>query len=335
MVNIVIRCIATHTAPSRVDVRCRNGAFFGVALPIKTDRETVVLSKFRIAVFCRSGCFAVDFRQYLNTGNNLPKAKPTLAGQEHQSYDYVRNASLNTAATVNITLDLPSNTFDAYYLKIDPRAKDYVQSVTAIYADGTKRTRSGQEILYEANESNADGSFARLNLLGSDADMFSADDANYYKKPESYDGKKPENPVTQVVVTIDINRYQTVNNDGKTAKSPDYGTWYDQTNSSTQGMFEVTGRFYRMDEAIATAHADVTVGNTTDGRSMVRTDSGAKKEKSEWSFTDQYYAWTNHHDYYCGHYWTYEIFDYTAKHLQSSTRVHIVNDEDNVQKGVG
>ena len=281
------------------------------------------------------GSFAVDFRQYLNTGNNLPKAKPTLAGQEHQSYDYVRNASLNTAATVNITLDLPSNTFDAYYLKIDPRAKDYVQSVTAIYADGTKRTRSGQEILYEANESNADGSFARLNLLGSDADMFSADDANYYKKPESYNGKKPENPVTQVVVTIDINRYQTVNNDGKTAKSPDYGTWYDQTNSSTQGMFEVTGRFYRMDEAIATAHADVTVGNTTDGRSMVRTDSGAKKEKSEWSFTDQYYAWTNHHDYYCGHYWTYEIFDYTAKHLQSSTRVHIVNDEDNVQKGVG
>ena len=139
------------------------------------------------------GSFAVDFRQYLNTGNNLPKAKPTLAGQEHQSYDYVRNASLNTAATVDITLDLPSNTFDAYYLKIDPRAKDYIRSVTAIYADGSKRKRSGQEILYEANESNADGSFARLNLLGSDADMFSADDANYYKKPESYDGKKPEN----------------------------------------------------------------------------------------------------------------------------------------------
>ena len=64
------------------------------------------------------GSFAVDFRQYLNTGNNLPKANPTLAGQEHQSYDYVRNASLNTAATVDITLDLPSNTFDAYYLKL-------------------------------------------------------------------------------------------------------------------------------------------------------------------------------------------------------------------------
>ena len=281
------------------------------------------------------GSFAVDFRQYLNTGNNLPKAKPTLAGQEHQSYDYVRNASLNTAATVDITLDLPSNTFDAYYLKIDPRAKDYIRSVTAIYADGSKRKRSGQEILYEANESNADGSFARLNLLGSDADMFSADDANYYKKPESYDGKKPENPVTQVVVTIDINRYQTVNNDGKTAKSPDYGIWYDQTDSSTQGMFEVTGRFYRMDEAVATAHADVTVGKATNGRSKVRTDSGADKEKSDWSFTDKYYAWTSHHNYSCGHYWTYEIFDYTAKHLQSSTRVHIVNDEDNVQKGVG
>ena len=57
MVNIVIRCNATHTPPSRVDVRCRNGAFFGVALPIKTDRETVVLSEFCIAVFRCSGGF--------------------------------------------------------------------------------------------------------------------------------------------------------------------------------------------------------------------------------------------------------------------------------------
>ena len=74
-------------------------------------------------------------------------------------------------------------------------------------------------------------------------------------------------------------------------EDPDYGIWYDQTDSSTQGMFEVTGRFYRMDEAVATAHADVTVGKTTNGRSKVRTDSGADKEKSDWSFTDKYYAW--------------------------------------------
>ena len=70
---------------------------------------------------------------------------------------------------------------------------------------------------------------------------------------------------------------------------------------------------------------DVTVGNTTDDRSKVRTDSGVDKEKSEWSFTDRYYTWTPNHSYSHGHYWTYEIFDYTAKHLQSSTRVHIVN----------
>ena len=57
MVNIVIRCNATHTVPSRVDVRCRNGAFFGVALPIKTDREAVVLSEFCITVFRCSGGF--------------------------------------------------------------------------------------------------------------------------------------------------------------------------------------------------------------------------------------------------------------------------------------
>ena len=57
MVNIVIRCNATLTAPNRVNVKCGNGAFFGVALPIKTDRETVVLSEFCIAVFRCSGGF--------------------------------------------------------------------------------------------------------------------------------------------------------------------------------------------------------------------------------------------------------------------------------------
>ena len=57
MVNIVIRCNATLTAPNRVNVKCGNDAFFGVALPIKTDRETVVLSEFCIAVFRCSGGF--------------------------------------------------------------------------------------------------------------------------------------------------------------------------------------------------------------------------------------------------------------------------------------
>ena len=196
----------------------------------------------------------------------------------------MRNASLNTAATVDLTLDLPVESFDAYYLKIDPRAKEYIRSVTAIYQDGTKRIRSGKEILYEANETNADGAFARLNLLGGEEDVFSSDDTYYYKKPESYQGQQPANPVKQVIVTIDINRYQTVNNDGKTAASPNYGIWYDQTDSSTQGMFEVTGRFYRMEEAVATAHANVTVGNTTNNRSKERVESGETTKESNWSF---------------------------------------------------
>lgn len=281
------------------------------------------------------GSFAVDFRQYLNTGSNLPHAKPAYAGQEHQSYDYVRNASLNTAATVDLTLDLPVESFDAYYLKIDPRAKEYIRSVTAIYQDGTKRTRSGKEILYEANETNADGAFARLNLLGGEEDVFSSDDTYYYKKPESYQGQQPANPVKQVIVTIDINRYQTVNNDGKTAASPNYGIWYDQTDSSTQGMFEVTGRFYRMEEAVATAHADVTVGNTTNNRSKERVESGETTKESNWSFGNSYYGWSPQHSYSHGYYWTYSINSYTAQHLQSSTKVHIVNDQDNVLKGVG
>ena len=58
MVHIVIGRNTTYAVPSRIDVRCGNSAFFGVALPIKSDCKTVVLSEFRIAVFCRSGCFA-------------------------------------------------------------------------------------------------------------------------------------------------------------------------------------------------------------------------------------------------------------------------------------
>ena len=78
------------------------------------------------------GSFMIDFRQYLNTGSSLPDG---ASRQEHQTFSYVKPQSLNTAATVNMKVDLPYQSFEAYYLKIDPRAKDYINSITTIRKD--------------------------------------------------------------------------------------------------------------------------------------------------------------------------------------------------------
>lgn len=284
------------------------------------------------------GSFAVDFRQFKNVGSNLPKAN-SYYSQEHQGISYVHNESLNTAATVDLSLDLPSDTFDAYYMKIDPRAKDYINYITVTYKDGTSYKIDGKNIKYEAAEQLDGANFARINLInvdGKSATMFSPNDKYYYIKPSAYGENPPKNPITNVVVNIDINQDQTLE-DGETAASPDYGIWYDQTDSSTQGMFEVTGRFYKMDGAIATASAEVTVGNKTNGRSKERTDKGSSsKTKSDWSFWNKYSSWTGpYHNYSHNWHWTNNPIEYTARDLYSQTRVHIVTDKDSVLKGVG
>ena len=43
----------------------------------------------------------------------------------------------NAAANVELTVDLPEEAFDAYYVKLRPELKDYVNSVTVYRKDGS------------------------------------------------------------------------------------------------------------------------------------------------------------------------------------------------------
>lgn len=100
------------------------------------------------------GFFGVDFRQYLHARNTpqqdlpvktvLPVARTdAYASQEHSwpyNYLYVHTQSFNTKATVNVEVELPADYFDTYYLKMNPRVKEYINSVTVTRKDGTTYT---------------------------------------------------------------------------------------------------------------------------------------------------------------------------------------------------
>ena len=120
------------------------------------------------------GSFLVDFRQYLNVGTDYPVdiGEPTFdnyISQEHRDRNYVYTQSLNTAANVNLKVDIPKDAFDAYYLKIDPRAKDYFNSITVLREDGTRYVINRSDWQDNSVEKNAQGkSFFRINLLTED-----------------------------------------------------------------------------------------------------------------------------------------------------------------------
>ncbi|MCU6761032.1 Serine-aspartate repeat-containing protein D precursor [uncultured Roseburia sp.] len=276
------------------------------------------------------GSFMIDFRQYLNTGSSLPDG---ASRQEHQTFSYVKPQSLNTAATVNMKVDLPYQSFEAYYLKIDPRAKDYINSITTIRKDGTKEVLEREELKYSAQETNDQGAFCRVNLMKADSDTrFTSKEEDFYRTPESYEKKDPENPVQSVIINLSINQKQSHTEDNTDiANKPDYGTWYLDTDENAKYMFEVSGRYYKMEEnpnqngqVKATATTDLTIGG---GRSQERKTSGSS-EKSKWSFQDYYY------------YYVYPYYDsnkteapFRSANLKSETYVHVVHDFDRVIKG--
>ena len=85
------------------------------------------------------GSFGIDFRQYLNVGGNLPVGAPnynTYSSQEHQNYSWVHTQSLNTAATVNLSITVPSQIFDTYYLKVNPNTMEYLNWIEVTREDG-------------------------------------------------------------------------------------------------------------------------------------------------------------------------------------------------------
>ena len=93
------------------------------------------------------GTYTVDFRQYLNTGKNLPR----LYDEKFSSFDIrnkytrqetdndgIKDFSLNTAMTVDLRTTLPTDNFDAYYVVLDKKIIPYVNFIEITKKDGTK-----------------------------------------------------------------------------------------------------------------------------------------------------------------------------------------------------
>lgn len=276
------------------------------------------------------GSYMLDFRQYLNAGTNYPKdpTRNNYSWQEPQGYSYLKTEAYNTAMSVNMNLTLPSDKFETYYLKVDPRAKEYFTAIDVIYADGSRQTIQPEEWQSNSVETNAEGNtFFRIALMEG-SKKYGNEERDYYRSPKNY--AIPDNPVTNIVVHLKINQKEAA--DDKAA-NPDYGTWYDASDQKTKYMFEVTGRFYREGNAKANVTADLQVGGD-EGNGAARTGVKAKvrtnaETKSSWSYRNQYvYYW------YSGYSWHSANADYDAQHLKSDAHVVVSHDKNQVVKGV-
>ena len=281
------------------------------------------------------GSYMLDFRQYLNVGTNYPIDSNPLSGylgyvgQEHQGMNYIYTQSFNTAANLEMTMNLPADKFDTYYVKVHPRAIDYLQSITVTRSDGTTVTLERKDWISEVGngiETDSDGNhYFRINLVNDNTNLYDtvatgSANTDYYKSPIDYEAV---NPVTSVVFNLNIN--QTESSDGVNANDPDFGSWYDPNNQKTKYMFEVTGRFYETGKAEATAATQLTVGG---GRSKVRVDSASKNDRSSWSYSNTY-------QYKTGYWWNERTSrEYDARHLKSTAWVNVRNDNNLVLKGV-
>ena len=281
------------------------------------------------------GSYMLDFRQYLNVGTNYPIDSNPLSGylgyvsQEHQGMNYIYTQSFNTAANLEMTVNLPADKFDTYYIKVDPRAIDYLQSITITRSDGSSQTLERDEWISKVGngiEEDASGNhYFRINLADENADLYETmaagnTNTNYYKSPIDYEAV---NPVTTVVFNLNIN--QTESSDGVNANNPDFGSWYNPNDQKTKYMFEVTGRFYETGKAEATASTELKVGSD---RSKERVDSANKNVRSEWSYKNTY-------QYKTGYWWNERTTrEYDARHLQSTAWVNVRNDNNQVLKGV-
>ncbi len=285
------------------------------------------------------GSFGVDFRQYLNVGGSLPDARTySYYSQEHEDMPWIHTQSLNTAATVNVEVELPFENFDTYYLKVDPRNKDYINYIDVTRENGdTYRIEKSAWVNNAVETASTGEQYFRINLAnneepsyGENADL-SDPNHPYYRDAYSYTAEGPENPVKSIVVNMDINQDQYTDDTQQQVKNPDYGTWYNEKNDSTRYSFEVNGRFYKLGQAKATASTTLTVGNSTDGRSKTRVDQGASNSsefgriQSSWSFKNYY-----RYFYYSGH----SERESTARDMLSTVYVSVVKDNAYTRKGV-
>ena len=288
------------------------------------------------------GSYAVDFRQYLYTSTNKPSSDEYIHSQDVDSYNYVKTTSYNTAANVKMDVTLPSDKFDTYYLKIDERAKDYIQSITVKRQDNSTYTINKDDL--DKHFISADDGYGRINLLQSgdtfsSDNMFSDKESDYYKEPTTtYEAK---NPIVSATIELEINQKATKKNaDGtEEANNPDYGTWWKESDESTKYMFEFSGRFYKTGQnsnqnsavAGASVASTVTIGGDNNpehknSKERSTTGSSTKLSGDSWSYKNKYY-------WYVSGTGSHGVADYKADHLYSRTNVIVVKDFNRISKG--
>ena len=312
-----VKFTKTATPREHVRMRYRNGGYWNDNSELEVGYKGL-------------GSYAVDFRQYLNTGSNLP-GDDAMSGQEHQSMNYIKATSFNTAATVKMNVTLPTQSFEAYYLRIDERAKDYIDSIEVTRSDGSSYIIDGNDIRshFQAEESG----YGRINLLQnnesfSNEQFFKTEEENYYKSPDTnYNAK---NPIKSAVITLKINQEETTTLDNGETKvnTPDYGTWWNDSDESTKYMFEFAGRFYKVGQAKASVSSSVIIGSDSKHNSIERQTTGTSSQPSgnSWSFRNYY----QHTDSYG---WGATTAKYKADDLYSNADVVIVRDFNRILKG--
>ena len=90
------------------------------------------------------GSIGVDFRQYLQFSSGAPERHNDQEQNNDSAYAryQIKNYAYNTPADLKMTVNLPSEGFETYYLKVDPRVKDYVKEIKLYRADGCFPIRS-------------------------------------------------------------------------------------------------------------------------------------------------------------------------------------------------
>lgn len=311
---------------------------------------------------------SVDFRQYLNdytttkpamdndfqnghaasSGQYSYATDRTLAKEEPMDGDkkpYVKSYAYNTKAELELTVNLPAaQGYEAYYLKLDPRAvksetTQYLNSIDIYRQDGSVTTVNAADLVANSrkwNDTTGTKDWYRVNLLTENAaDLFSDNMDAYYRDPADDMSKTNISPVVKAVFHISINGEEAV--DGKAA-APDFGSWVSDVGMDNQHMYEFVGRMNTVTSMKASASAKLTIGDRTvteDGQTNPkRTESGASigANRSSWSLRNYYrrYYWK---DNYYG--WEYTLQEFTAGHLSSDTGIKVVeNSSLDAAKGI-
>ena len=69
---------------------------------------------------------------------------------------YIKPTSFNTAANIKMDVDLPSDKFDAYYLRINNRVKNYIKQIVVTRQNGDQYIINSKDLEKRFNASSTD-----------------------------------------------------------------------------------------------------------------------------------------------------------------------------------